>query len=86
MHVVHIRTAKHIETGLLMAQAVEHPGFIVHAHSEKELQSKMEPALREFLEALLRSKVTHLQVVESGPDGFAPPIYVANAEMAKAAA
>lgn len=49
-----IQVLRHEKTGLLMAMTLNPDlrGFVVHAHSIEEMQAKLVPAFRSYLEAI----------------------------------
>jgi hypothetical protein len=74
-----IQTYTHKTTGLLMAVSDDLPGFVVHAHSEEELEDKLASVFEAFMRATDRP-VKNVTVIKNEPaPGFGPPHFVANA-------
>lgn len=48
---IKIQVYRHETTGLLMAATDDLPGFVVHAHSDDEMEAKLIPAYKAFIEA-----------------------------------
>ena len=76
---------QHKKTGLLAAMSEEMPGFIVHAHTEEELEGKLAGAFAAFKEAI-GEPVEDVKITEETPAGFWPPTYLASGELKKEAA
>lgn len=82
---IKIHVQEHRPTGLLTATSDDLPGFVVHAHAEKELLDKLGNAFEQFM-AAIGTPVSQVEVTEYGtPPGFWPPAYIAKATLAQAA-
>lgn len=79
---IHVR--QHRKTKLLMALSDDLPGFVVHAHSEEELLSKLAPAFESFMRGI-GGPVDEVEVVQESSSDFWPPEYIARASRAEAA-
>jgi len=77
---INIKVQEHRKTGLLMATSEEMRGLIVHARSEEELQSRLEIAVRDLLEAD-GHQVDYVRVTrkESAQPAFSLPTFIASA-------
>lgn len=49
---IEVKVYRHKSTGLLMAATADLPGFVVHAHSDDEMEAKLIPAYKAFIEAI----------------------------------
>lgn len=79
-----IHVMKHGKTGLLAGFSDDLPGFIVHAHDDAELHSKLAPAFQHFMSAT-GQPVHDVRVKQSSPEGFWPPTYIAKGELDRGA-
>lgn len=82
---IKIHIVQHRKTGLLAATSEDLKGFIVHAHSESEMVSKLGPAFQHYMEAI-GEPISDVTVRQESPEGFWPPSYVATARLDKEAA
>ena len=67
---------KHKKTGLLMALSPDTPGFIVHAHSDEELEEKLVPAYRAFMDAIGKPLDGEYELVNESTEDYWPPTFV----------
>jgi hypothetical protein len=80
-----IHVLEHAETGLLMALCGELDGFVVHAHSDEEMEAKLVPAFKQFLKALGKP-VGQIELTRTAPPGYRPPTFLAKAALEAEAA
>jgi hypothetical protein len=73
---IKIQVLTHKQTGLVMAVAENLPGFVVHAHSEDELEAKLIPAFLSFLRATDQPTDGDWIVVNETVPGFSPAAFV----------
>jgi len=85
MHEFKIHVLEHRKTGLLMALCDELPGFVVHADTDAEIESKLAPAFEQFMEAA-GHHVESVQVTKEPLSGDWPPTFLAKAAMEARAA
>ena len=82
---IKIHIMQHKKTGLLAAMSEDLKGFVVHAHSEEEMVSKLGPAFQHYMEAI-GEPVSDVTVRQESPEGFWPPMYIASGRQQKEAA
>ena len=71
---IHLR--QHKKTGLWLAMADEFPGFVVHAHSDEELDEKLGPAFESYMDAI-GTPVRDVTVERGLPADYWPPEFQA---------
>jgi hypothetical protein len=79
-----IRVLEHRKTGLLMAVADDLPGFVVHAHTEDELEGKLADAYEQFMKAN-GEEVGRVEVIRKSVADYWPPAFIARSQLAAAA-
>lgn len=82
---IEITMFKHTQTGMLMATSRDVAGFIVYAHSDGEMEKKLLPAYRAYMEAIGKPVGGRYEVVDRSTPGFWPPRYVLHPSADKAA-
>jgi len=76
MSEIEIQILQHKTSGLLMAISKDVPGFIVHAHTDEELEEKLVPAYVAFMEATGAPLDDEYQLVNRSTPDFWPPVFV----------
>jgi len=83
---IEITILQHRTTGLLMAVSRDVPGFIVHAHTDDEMQEKLVPAYKAYMEALGDPVEGECELLDKSAPGFWPPVFVLHSARQRAAA
>lgn len=83
---IEITIMQHRSTGLLMAVSRDVPGFVVHAHTDEEMQEKLVPAYKAFKEALGEPLDGEYELLDKSAPGFWPPVFVLHSARQRAAA
>jgi hypothetical protein len=82
---IEITILQHKKTGLLMAMSRDVPGFIVHAHTDDEMQDKLVPAYYAYMEALGEPLDGEYELIDKSAPGFWPPVFVIHSARQRAA-
>ena len=75
---------EHGKTGLLMALCDELNGFVVHAHTDDEMEAKLVPAFEQYMKAAGRD-IGRFELVRKAPPGYRPPTFLARTHLEAAA-
>lgn len=82
---IKVRSFVHKTTGLIVALSDDVPGFIVHAHSDDEMEAKLAAEYAAFIEASEGRTVRVIVEAYEPAPGFGPPAFMLSTQPAKAA-